>query len=101
MPNDLDYTGLAVALGRVEEKLNGMTANREADISFQQSTRDAFAELGKETSDKIGQLSQVQARQDVRISKVEAGISFIKWLLPILVTVGIFGATWISNIIIK
>lgn len=44
MGESVDLTGIAVAIGRLEESVNGVKNTQNNDISFQQSVRDTFTE---------------------------------------------------------
>lgn len=77
------FTELAVAVGRVEEKLNAQSNERVNDIAFQQSARDTFTDHEK------------------RITAIESSLKMFQWLTPILVTVGVFGASWVSDLLLK
>lgn len=80
---DPDYTGIAVAVGRVEEKINNITTNRENDIAFQQSVRDTFTDHEK------------------RLVNIESSVKLLKWLFTAGSPILIFAATWFSNFIIN
>lgn len=81
--DEQNLTGLAVAIGRVEEKLNAQSNERVNDIAFQQSARDTFTDHEK------------------RITAIESNFKMFQWLTPILVTVGVFAASWVSDLLLK
>lgn len=83
MSGEPDYTGIAVAVGRVEEKISNLTNNRENDIAFQQSVRDTLQD------------------HESRITSQEASSTTMKWLFGVSTPFIIFGATLFSSWILK
>lgn len=83
MSGEPDYTGIAVAVGRVEEKISNLTNNRENDIAFQQSVRDTLQD------------------HESRITTQEAASTTLKWVFGLVTPFIIFFATIISNIFVK
>lgn len=83
MSGEPDYTGIAVAVGRVEEKISNLTNNRENDIAFQQSVRDTLQD------------------HESRITTQEASSTTLKWLFGVATPFIIFAATLFSSWIVK
>lgn len=88
------FTELAVAVGRVEEKVNGITSNRDADISFQQSVRDTFAEMSKENEKR-------HSKNELRLNSIESVLAFMKWLIPVMIPLAVIFSNWVSEILFK
>lgn len=82
MSDTPDFTGIAVAIGRLEESVNGIKNTQSNSINFQQTVRDTFTE------------------HDKRITRIEASAKTMKWIFGVATPLLIFAATWLSNMIL-